>query len=268
MNWQDVPEKVNPIVLKAGELLGKLQKDPEMRVAQRKGDGSPITPTDLALSRFFEEKLAPLGIPVVSEEALPETPPGPEVAHFLIDPLDGTKYYSRGEPEYAICVGLVDQGKPVYGAIYDPIQNRLFWALKGRGAFCDDQKIHHPGAPEKRRVYSSGFHKKPLKDRFISGLSLGDILEKGSALKFCDIALGDVDLYLRFGNISEWDTAGAQILLEEAGCAILEARTLETLKYGKPNYLNKGVIACEKSLVEEVRQFITKLKNEFGEPNP
>lgn len=249
-------QQINEIVCKAGKLLEKLSLDPLMRKPQAKGDGSPVTPADLKISEFLVGELKPLGLLVISEESLPKSSPQPEESYFLVDPVDGTKYFSRGENEFALCVGLIDKGYPVYGAIYDPTESSLYWALKGEGAFCDENPIGHQGVPKKVRVYSSGFHKRPEKDLIVDSLNIGGIFEKGSALKFCDIAKGDMDLYMRFGPISEWDTAAAQIILEEANCVLFEAKTLQKMKYGKKNYLNQGVVACHKDLVMTVTEFL------------
>lgn len=247
---------INEIVRKSGELLRKLSFDPEMRQPTRKGDGSPVTKADLLVSEDLVKALEPLGYLVVSEEALPEKPPGPQDSYFLVDPLDGTKYFARGENEFAVSVGLLINGEPTYGAIYDPTEQKLYWGLKGEGAYCDDLPIKHPGPSGPLRVYSSGFHKRPEKDKIVEALNIGYISEKGSALKFCDIAKGEIDLYMRFGPFSEWDTAGAQVILEEADCVLYEAKTLERLVYGKPKYRNLGVVTCHKSLIGTVTEFL------------
>lgn len=244
------------VVDKAGKLLEKLSLDPKMRQPQAKADGSPVTKADIAVSDFLLKSLAPFGYMVVSEEDLPTLPPGPEDSYFLVDPLDGTKYFARGEDEFVICVGLLKQGQPYMGAIYDPTRSLLYWAEKGVGAFCGDEPIGHPGVDGSLSVFSSGFHKRPEKDFIVSSLGIGDIQEKGSALKFCDIASGRVDLYMRFGPTSEWDTAAAQVILEEADCVLYEIETLAPMQYGKPDYLNKGIMACHKSQTQKVLSFL------------
>jgi 3'(2'), 5'-bisphosphate nucleotidase len=244
---------------KAGELLKKLSLDPEMRKAQLKADGSPVTKADQHVSDFLVQSLQPLGHMVISEEGLPAEPPTPDQSYFLIDPLDGTKYFSQGEDEYAICVGFLQAGAPYFGAIYDPIHSRLFWAERGRGAFCDDTPIRHSGVTGDLRVFSSGFHKRPERKKITEALQIGEILEKGSALKFCDIAMGEADLYMRFGPTSEWDTAAAQVLLEEAGCSLFEVKTQDVMQYGKPDYLNRGIIAGHQSQMQPVIELLQRM---------
>ncbi|MCB0379099.1 MAG: 3'(2'),5'-bisphosphate nucleotidase CysQ [Bdellovibrionales bacterium] len=255
-------KEANGIVKDAGRLLARLAQDPTYRQPVKKPDGSPVTKADLEVNGVLVEALLKLGVPVVSEESLPEKPPGKSDTYFIVDPLDGTKYFARGEDEFAICVGLLKDGDPLYGAIHDPSRGLLYWGVKERGAFLEDKKITHPGVGDKLKVYSSGFHAKPARKWLFDSLPIGEIREKGSALKFCDLAKGEVDLYLRFGPTSEWDTAAAQVILEEAHCLLLEAWTGEPMTYGKPDYLNRGIIACHESL----RDPLVKLLEEHWWP--
>jgi len=243
--------EINEIVRKAGKLLENLSLDPLMRKPVDKLDGSPVTPADLMVSEFLIKALAPLGIPVISEENMTASIKGAQ-RFFLVDPLDGTKYFASGSNEFAICVGLIEKQKPIYGAIYDPTLSKLYWAALGQGAYCDDQPIQHSGAGQSLVAYSSGFHQRLEKNIIIDRLNITEIREKGSALKFCDIALGEVDLYLRFGPTSEWDTAAGQILLEEAQCLLYEVKTLRPMLYGKKNFLNHGIVVAHKDTMPDV----------------
>ena len=255
---KDLTEKVNAIVHKSGKLLENLMKDPAMRKVRIKADKSPITPADIRLNESLTEDLKIFGYPIVSEESLPENSPSPETPYFLVDPLDGTRHFARGEPEFSICVGLIVDGKPHYGAIYDPIDSRLLWAQKRLGAFCEDATGRIRIFPNNRKpskplsVYCGDLYRNPKAQSLIEKLNIGKILEKGSALKFHDIALGRVDLYIRFGPTKEWDIAAAQVLMEESGCLLYEMKTLKRMTYGKPDYLNSGVIACHKDTMPQV----------------
>lgn len=253
---EDFAKKTNAIVRRSGKLLESLMNDPAMRKAKMKADRTPVTPTDIKINEALIKDLRAFGYPIVSEELLPDTPPSNETPYFLVDPLDGTKYFSKGDPEFAICVSLILDGSPYYGAVYDPINSRLFWAQKGGGAFCEDQRIHSKKPGEALSIYCGELGKNLPTQKFIEKLNITKIVEKGSALKFCDIAMGEVDIYLRFGPSSEWDTAAAQILLEEAGCLLYRVDHLQTMNYGKPGYLNSGVVACHKDLMPKMIQFL------------
>ena len=251
---RDFIEKANAIVRQSGKLLESLMGDPAMRKTRLKADNSPVTPADIKISEFLVRDLGLFGYPVVSEEFLPEAPPSSQSPYFLVDPLDGTKYFARGEPEFSICVSLILDGEPHYGAIYDPIDSRLFWAKKGLGAFCENQKIQPKKPGDSFSIYCGERHKNLLAEKFIKKLNITKVMEKGSALKFCDIAMGKVDIYLRFGSTGEWDTAAAQVLLEESDCLLYGVDNFQKMTYGKPDYLNGGVIVCHKDLMPQMVQ--------------
>ena len=112
--------------------------------------------------------------------------------------------------------------------------------------------------PSKIRVYSSGFHKRADRQWLRDAFSMGPILYRGSALKFCDIAEGVADFFPRFGPTGEWDTAAAQVILEESECALVDMKTGESMSYGKPGRMNSGLVACHNSLVEKVLEVLEK----------
>ena len=263
MIHENFHEKANAIVRQSGKLLESLMKDPAMRKVKIKADNSPVTPADIKMSEALVKDLGVFGYPIISEELLPKDSPPPQSSFFLVDPLDGTKYFARGEPEFSICVSLILEGEPYYGAIYDPIKSRLFWSQKGLGAFCENQKIHAKKPGDSLSIYCGELHKNPLAAKFIENLNITKIVEKGSALKFCDIAMGEVDLYLRFGPTSEWDTAAAQVLLEEVDCLLYEAKSLQKMTYAKPGYLNNGVIACHRALMPRMVQYLREAMQAF-----
>lgn len=234
----------------------KLSQDPAQRLPVLKEDGSPVTPSDKIISDFLFDELSP-HFPVICEERPPHQLPKNSQTYFLIDPLDGTRYYSQNEKEFAICVGLIKDGTPYYGAIYDPINQKLLWAVQGQGAFWGDTALTPLKAPVRgARVFSSGFHKRPEAQAFVQALQAQEIREMGSALKFCEMARGHVDLYIRFGPTSEWDTAAAQAILGEVGMGIIEVATFQPLLYGKKDFLNKGTVAGHKDLLPHVVQLI------------
>ncbi len=234
----------------------KLSQDPAQRRPILKEDGSPVTPSDKIISDFLFDELSP-HFPVICEERPPHQLPTDSQSYFLIDPLDGTKYYSQNEKEFAICVGLIKGGKPYYGAIYDPNNQILLWAVQGQGAYWGDRVLSPVQSPTGgARVFSSGFHKRPEAESFVRALKAQEIREMGSALKFCEMARGHMDLYIRFGPTSEWDTAAAQVILNEVGMDIIDVATFQPLRYGKKDFLNKGTVAGHGDLLPQVVQLI------------
>ena len=60
---------------------------------------------------------------------------------WVVDPMDGTKEFIHKIPEFAVSIALIEEGKPVLGVVYNPLQDRLFWAVRGQGAWCEEQRL-------------------------------------------------------------------------------------------------------------------------------
>lgn len=256
--------EINEVVTAAGTLLRGLAQDPSYRAPMEKSDGSPVTKADLEVSAFLVQNLEKFGYPVVSEEG--DLHEGCQTPYFLVDPIDGTKHFVKGSKDYAVLVAFLENQQPVLGSIYSPAEKRLYWAHKGHGAFLNGQLLDREAPPAKIRVYSSGFHKRANRQWLKDAFSMGPILYRGSALKFCDIAEGVADFFPRFGPTGEWDTAAAQVILEESQCALVDMKTGRPMAYGKPGRLNSGLIACHKSLLDKVvrvlREYFESVKKE------
>ncbi len=208
---------------------------------QSKDDNSPLTQADLASHRCIVaglESLTP-GMPIISEES---GLPGFEERsqwdrYWLIDPLDGTKEFVNRNGEFTVNIALIDNQKPVFGVVYVPVQGRTYVGCEGYGA----QRRDHDGsvipiqvaatssAPV--RVVGSRSHRGASLDAYLENLGECDMIPMGSSLKFCVIAEGAADLYPRLGLTSEWDTAAAQAVVEQAGGSVV---TLD----GKPMKYN------------------------------
>lgn len=250
-------EFVEKLTLEAGQMLMSYFKKPGLQITI-KPDSSPVTEADLAVSDFLKEGLAPLGIPVVTEESQPSQIPDGDF--FIIDPLDGTRYFIDGTEHFAVLIGLISNRRPVMGFTYFPRKNFMFVAEKGRGSYFNGDPISHQ---QKRRdliAYSMGFHLKPQAEPLLKKLNVTEVRQQESVLKLGYMARGDVDFYPRFGRTYEWDTASGQILLEEAGCLFWDIRTLQPLLYGKSEYKNSGFIVFRQDLESQVRDVFTGLE--------
>ena len=247
-------EAIKGITQRAGQMLEEFFQDSKYRQAETKADGSPVTLADKTVSEFLIKELGQFGFPVVSEEgAWMEDLDEP---YFLVDPLDGTKYFSRGEKDFAVLVGFVKEQKPVFGCIHSPTENHLYHAIKGEGGLLNGKPITNTGPSGSIVAFSSGFHKKPGHKTIEKVIGIEKILFRGSVLKFCDLAIGKAHFFPRFGPTSEWDTAGAQVLLEECDCSIINIRDSQPLTYGKSDRLNRGFIAFHNSLRAKVDELI------------
>ena len=192
---------------------------------QSKADESPLTQADLASNRCIVaglEQLTP-DIPIISEESgLPDFDVRRHwERYWLIDPLDGTKEFVNRNGEFTVNIALISNGRPVLGVVHVPVQKKTYVG-------CVGAELRENGAPPRSihvaanssdpvRVVGSRSHRGTSLDEYLARLGDHDMISMGSSLKFCVIAEGGADLYPRLGPTSEWDTAAAQAVVEQAG---------------------------------------------------
>jgi 3'(2'), 5'-bisphosphate nucleotidase len=217
-----------------------------------KADRSPVTEADHAAEAIITAGLraATPAIPVVAEEEMAAgRVPGRSDAYWVVDPLDGTREFTSGRDEFAVCIGLVRAGKPTLGVVGAPAAGVLWGGIVGTGAWRHDaqgERVIAARLPpaEGLVVVASRSHGDPTRlDAFLKGRKVAKLINAGSALKFCRVAEGEADLYPRFGPTMEWDTAAAQAVLEAAGGQVLVLETMQPLTYGKPDWRNPHFLA-------------------------
>ena len=225
-----------------------------------KEDKSPLTEADLASNNIIIEKLRLLNdkIPILSEESLVEWEERKNWnTYCLIDPLDGTKEFINKNGEFTVNIALIKNAKPILGIIYSPFLSELYFAQKDQGAYkinCSDtikslensEKIlsNNKKNSDEIIIIGSRSHSNNKFNEWINkNYKNYQILQKGSSLKFCEIANGNADLYPRFGPTSEWDIAAGHIILEEAG-GFLKTFENQSIKYNsKESLINPEFLA-------------------------
>jgi len=196
---------------------------------EEKSDGSPVTRADLASERVILaglEELRPR-FPIVSEESDTERPEAARAeTYWLVDPLDGTKEFIKGLPEYTVNIALVHNGEPLLGVIYVPPLDALYEAARGASARCLQRGRQLPltPAPVQRpeRAVVSRSHLSPETANLLGRLGIATRIPSGSSLKMCAVAEGRADLYPRLGPTRLWDTAAGTAIAREAGCAVVD----------------------------------------------
>ncbi|MEZ5740542.1 MAG: 3'(2'),5'-bisphosphate nucleotidase CysQ [Burkholderiaceae bacterium] len=256
------PAWLNPVLaatLEAGALIRDLYRRQQARrlTVERKADHSPVTEADLAAHRVLDAALAPLlpGVPVVSEENADSHPLRVSSERFwLIDPLDGTREFIEKRDEFTVNVALIDAGRPVFGTVYAPIPDELFWGGRDIGAWQRidgrDRPLHSLPLPVRladgrfeaaMRIVASRSHLNDATRQWINAHRPHLLLQSGSSLKFCRIAQGYADCYPRMSPTAEWDTAAAQAIVEAAGGQVIDDQG-RALRYGKPDVLNPSFL--------------------------
>ena len=221
-----------------------------------KSDNTPVTNADIRANDIICKglKLHFPEISIVSEEQIKK---GKAAKKFwLVDPLDGTKEFLKGNGEFTVNIGLIENKKPVFGIIYMPTKNKLYFTkdkksyfskLSKKGQLTNIRKIKVKKR-NKNIVILSRSHSlakseiEKAKKMIFRRFNANKIIRSGSSIKLCYIAHGLANVYPRFGTTMEWDTAAGDAILRFAGGRI---RTLDRkiLRYGKKNFKNTSFIA-------------------------
>jgi 3'(2'), 5'-bisphosphate nucleotidase len=228
---------------------------------ERKDDNSPLTAADLAAHRAIVDGLHVLTpqIPVLSEEAAEEIPWSVRRTwsrYFLVDPLDGTREFVKRNGEFTVNIALIHEHRPVFGVVYAPALEEMYWAWRGGHArFVGSmQSTEVELQPRKRGdsliVAGSRSHADARLTSALAKLGAHELRPLGSSLKFCRAARGDVDLYIRYGPTSEWDTAAGQCVLEQAGGGVTDFTGVPLRYNAKESLLNPDFLAFGDRMVD------------------
>ena len=227
--------------------------------SELKPDQSPVTEADLESDKLIGAYLKDHfpTIPIISEESnhLPFSMRSKWEDCWIIDPLDGTKEFMSGNPEFAINLAYLLNGEPVIGFIAIPSQNTIYFGMKGEGAFCLENSgskrllsySQDPSpSPKQLRLVISRSHAGQEEENFIEQLRNSEIeleiISMGSSVKQMFMAEGKADLYPKLSRCWEWDTAPGQLILAEAGGVTMRMEDGQPLEYNKENLYNPSFL--------------------------
>mgnify|MGYP001193351762 FL=1 len=236
--------KINNIVYDAGNAILDIY-DTSFDV-EAKSDNSPLTQADKNSHLIIEKGLKSLfpNIPILSEEGanISYTERKAWDCFWLVDPLDGTKEFVKKNGEFTVNIALIKNGVSIFGSVYAPHLEELFWAFKGMGSWKIKSKENQirikTKSNIKKRIVISRSHPNEKVTQYINQYDDYKLIRMGSSLKLCCIAEGKADIYPRLGPTSEWDIAAAQCIVEEAGGTVLQYESHKPLRYNKENLLN------------------------------
>jgi 3'(2'), 5'-bisphosphate nucleotidase len=226
----------------------------------QKQDNSPLTAADLDAHHYIckaLEKAYPQ-IPICSEEGIENGDPNTAERFWLVDPLDGTKEFIKRSGNFTVNIALIENGNPTVGIIHVPTTNLSYVAARSQGAMkiTSDGRLTEISASEAQnppRFVASKDHAGPEVKQLIARYPGAECLSIGSSLKFCLVAEGSADVYLRDVPTMEWDTAAAHAILREAGGEIYTWPEMIPLKYGKSEYRNGALITlADSGLLKEL----------------
>lgn len=240
------------------EILSVYRTDFTVR---KKPDDSPLTEADVRAERAILQTLGRLEVPVVSEEA--DIPPHDERRgwsnYWLVDPLDGTKEFLKRNDEFTVNIAFMSTDGPEIGVVFAPALGEWYWGGSKLGVF---QSRRYPAAdplgesyrvrPQRNagspiRIAVSRSHRDSRTDQFIENVRResggATAVERGSSLKICMVAVGDADIYPRFGPTMHWDTAAAHAIARGGESDVVSAAAMSSLHYSEPDLRNPEFIA-------------------------
>ncbi len=245
-NLDVLVSKTVSIAEHAGKVIANLYSH-DLEIIE-KNDGSPVTLADHSSHDILKEGLEALtpDIPVISEEDEVSWSIKADL-YWLIDPLDGTKGFINKSGDFCLNIALMDQDTPILGLIHIPLTKETFFAYD-KSAWRTYEgittAIHTRSPPSHGMTLLLGGYGKKFQVQqnfFLKSYPIDHTKHIRSAIKFCYIANGLADLYLRFEPCSEWDTAAGQLIVEAAG-GIMTKLDGAPFKYGKPNFINDGFV--------------------------
>ncbi len=216
-------ENISSIVREASGLMVRSG----FEVHEKGSHENLVTSSDVAVQHFLTQRLSAL-LPgsgfLCEEEDMADT--GHEYI-WIIDPIDGTANYARGNENCCISVALAHCGELIAGVVYSPWRNELYCASKGGGAFCNGTPIHvSPRSFEEGILFSAMSTYRKEFARICSGIiydiymESNDFRRTGSAaVELCQMAAGKAELYFEI-RLMPWDYAAAGLILQEAGGCI------------------------------------------------
>lgn len=250
--------------LRAGAAILEVYLDGEGTEIDIKSDNTPITEADRRAHKVIREYLSHTRIPLLSEE-------GRETLYaerkdwdlfWMVDPLDGTKEFLKGNGEFTVNIALMVDYKPYFGVVYVPYKKLIYFSDPDLGSFRVSDIAADPRADHSYEDIIHGVEILPLTGNRNSPLRIAisrshnteetykhiekikkkhpdaEVIEQGSSYKFCLIAEGTVDYYVRTSNTYEWDTAAGEAILANAGGKTAALANNKHLRYNKESLLN------------------------------
>lgn len=256
--------------VRAGAEIMKVYNNTEGYDIEVKSDNTPLTIADRLAHNKIKEVLGETRIPILSEE-------GREMLYeerknwdmfWLIDPLDGTIEFIKGNNEFTVNIALMLDNECVGAIVYVPYLGKAYFAEQGCGAMLlegilpdenanytnSDIRTRAKGLPltsaahDNFRIAVSRSHQTAETAEYIEKMRKThpeiEVVEQGSSYKFCLMAEGAIDYYPRTTTTYEWDTAAAELILVESGGLVRSLPDHRPLRYNKENLHNPWFECC------------------------
>ncbi len=244
--------------VKAGKKIAEIYHAQDFTVTEKDNDKGPLTEADLAANAILCAHIAQAfpNDAILSEETTDNPARLSNARCWIIDPLDGTREFTLGIPEFAVSIGLVVHGAPVVGVVYNPITEECVSAIVGVGTYLNGTPVKtttKDSISGSRFLVSRSEHKKGW---FTPWQDIADMTPMGSvAYKLARVAIGEAEATFTPKPRNEWDLCGGVACILGAGGHASDGAGVP-YQFNQPDPLNIGVCGTNGELHGHVLQMM------------
>ncbi len=227
---------------------------------EEKGKGNPVTTADLEANRQIRKIILGHfpGDGWLSEEDKDNHERLDASRVWVVDPIDGTKEFIAGVPQFAVSVGLVIEGQPRLGVVYNPAEERLYRAVRAGGATLNGRPIRVSSRTELQSARLLVSRSEPKK-KFQSFAAICRLEPIGSiAYRLAQVAGGEGDGTLTFRSLHEWDVCAGVLIVQEAGGVVVDGRG-KPLVFNRPETKYHGIVAANQALASTIQKMLAQI---------
>jgi len=255
MNLQEELAVAEEAVCEAGAVIARLYTG--RYDVREKSRGNPVTSADLEANAVIHERIT-RRFPKdawLSEEDADDLCRLDVRRVWIVDPLDGTREFIQGVPEFCVSVGLVVDGYPVLGVIYNPLTKELFRAAEGHGAKVNGQPLRIAVGREIKGACLLVSRSEP-RGKYEELARTFKLETMGSiAYRMASVAQGRADATLTFRRVNEWDVCGGTAILEQAGGLVIDGEG-KRLRFNRREPLVRRLVGGRRMLAREVQKML------------
>ena len=227
---------------------------------QEKSKNNPVTTADLEANRkirdIIQEKFPEDGW--ISEEDKDSSRRLGLSRIWIVDPIDGTKEFIEGVPQFAVSIGFVVDGRPKVAVVYNPAEERFYRAEAGQGAYLNNRPIRVTAQNDVDGALLLVSRSEPRR-KFQVFVDRCEIQPVGSiAFRLAKVAGGDGDGTLTFRSIHEWDICAGVLLVEEAGGRVIDGDG-KTMMFNRPELRHRAIVAANATLAHGLQDLVAKV---------
>ena len=241
--------------------LRTFRRDPTSWI---KGASSPVSEADIAVDALLRERLLSIrDAGWLSEETEDDPARLRREEVWVVDPIDGTRAYLAGLPDWAVAAALVRAGRPLVGALYAPVSDELFLSVAGQGATLNGAPIAASAGHDMAGATFSGAKRRldslaALEPRIATAPRIPSL-----ALRLARVATGALDGTFVAPNSCDWDLAAADLLVHEAG-GLVSTLAGESLLYNRPDPVHGALVAAGRARHARLIDLIRDRRAEFA----